>query len=284
MKKLLTVSLFAIMAVSAANADIASTKYVGDQITATAGALSSLATTEKGNLVGAINEVKAEITTVSGNSGVWKSDLEQSISDLTDVVDGKAEAATVTALEGRVATAEGDITALETSLSETGTTGQAIAAAKKAGDDAQADLDAYKIEAANTFMDSGEVSAAITSAVIGDNGALKDYVKTEVFTESQNTQDTTLKQYADNKASEAQAAAEATAASALAAYKTSNDTAVAAAKQAGDDAQATASAAVAKSQIGASDAFAVTDECKATDAVCSLVVRAGVAGWEKVSY
>ena len=50
------------------------------------------------------------------------------------------------------------------------------------------------------------------------------------------------------------------------------------------DAQATADAAVAKEQVGIGENFAISDECKAADAVCSLVVRAGVAGWEKIRY
>ena len=207
MKKILTVSLFAMMAVSAANADIASTNYVGDQIKATAGTLNDLTTTAKGNLVGAINEVDANIGTVTfteGGSAKEASNLTEAINlidaklmstsnsltgDITSRInelDGeidainnastgilaqakadaksKADAAQSaaeskvtalqdgavktntdnitamdkaykdadTALGNRLTTAEGDITALETSLSETGTTGKAIADNKKA--------------------------------------------------------------------------------------------------------------------------------------------------------
>lgn len=50
-----------------------------------------------------------------------------------------------TAMDGRMTTAEGKITSIETSLADGGTTEKAIAAAKKAGDDAQADVDALTI-------------------------------------------------------------------------------------------------------------------------------------------
>ena len=168
MKKILTVSLFAMMAVSAANADIASTDYVGKQITATAGTLTDLKTTAKGNLVAAINEVDANVGTVSfeantpmskatnltdaivavnaqinAMSGELLTDLQGSINELAGTVSGMDTAykAADTALGNRLTTAEGDITALETSLSATGTTGKAIADNKKA----IADMDtAYK--------------------------------------------------------------------------------------------------------------------------------------------
>ena len=42
--------------------------------------------------------------------------------------------------------------------------------------------------------------------------------------------------------------------------------------------------AVAKTDIGVGANFTIPDECKAENAVCSLVVRKGVAGWEKVTY
>ena len=99
MKKILTVSLFAMMAVSAANADIASTKYVGDQITATAGTLTELATTEKGNLVDAINELKDDMGTMQGG--------------IADTVDP---------LASRLTTAESNITSLQSDKADKATT------------------------------------------------------------------------------------------------------------------------------------------------------------------
>lgn len=139
----------------------------------------------------------------------------------------------------------------------------AIADAKKAGTDAAAALETYKTdnnaavalkansadvytktEAETKFMDSTEVSTAITNAVTGDEGFLKDYVTDTALTESQTAQDTTLKAYADSVAATAKSGAEATAASALSEYKSTNDAAVAAAKSAADAAQTTADGAV----------------------------------------
>lgn len=61
MKKILTVSLVAMMAVSAARAEIASKAYVDQQD----GQLSQLTTTAKTNLVAAINEVDADVATLN---------------------------------------------------------------------------------------------------------------------------------------------------------------------------------------------------------------------------
>ena len=146
---------------------------------------------------------------------------------------------------------------------------EAIADAKKAGTDAAAALETYKTdnnaavalkansadvytksevytktEADAEFMNSSEVSTAITNAVTGDEGFLKDYVTKTALEGSQTAQDTTLKAYADSVAATAKSGAEATAASALSEYKSTNDAAVAAAKSAADAAQATADGAV----------------------------------------
>ena len=145
----------------------------------------------------------------------------------------------------------------------------AIADAKKAGTDAAAALETYKTdnnaavalkansadvytksevytktEADAEFMNSSEVSTAITNAVTGDEGFLKDYVTKTALEGSQTAQDTTLKAYADSVAATAKSGAEATAASALSEYKSTNDAAVAAAKSAADAAKATADGAV----------------------------------------
>ena len=150
----------------------------------------------------------------------------------------------------------------------------AIADAKKAGTDAAAALETYKTdnnaalelkansadvytktEAETKFMDSTEVSTAITNAVTGDEGFLKDYVTDTALTESQTAQDTTLKAYADSVAATAKSGAEATAASALSEYKSTNDAAVAAAKSAADAAQTTADGAVS---VNATQATAIS--------------------------
>ena len=202
MKKILTVSLFAMMAVSAANADIASTDYVGKQITATAGTLTDLKTTAKGNLVAAINEVDANVGTVSfeantpmskatnltdaivavnaqinAMSGELLTDLQGSINELAGTVSGMDTAykAADTALGNRLTTAEGDITALETSLSATGTTGKAIADNKKAIADMDTAYKAADTAIKNTIgtVDEGKtvvemISEAQTNATYDD--------------------------------------------------------------------------------------------------------------------
>lgn len=163
---------------------------------------------------------------------------------------------------------------------------EAIADAKKAGTDAAAALETYKTDnnaavalKANSadvytksevytktqadaeFMNSSEVNDAISSAVTGENGALKDYAKvTDLNATNQNVTANTnaisainneqtgilalAKADATSKANAAQSAAEATAASALSAYQTTNDAAVEAAKSAADAAKATADGAV----------------------------------------
>ena len=163
---------------------------------------------------------------------------------------------------------------------------EAIADAKKAGTDVAAALETYKTDnnaavalKANSadvytksevytktqadaeFMNSSEVNDAISSAVTGENGALKDYAKvTDLNATNQNVTANTnaisainneqtgilalAKADATSKANAAQSAAEATAASALSAYQTTNDAAVEAAKSAADAAKATADGAV----------------------------------------
>ena len=231
MKKILTVSLFAMMAVSAANADIASTAYVETAKTAAISAAATDATskanaakeaaisaaasdaTSKANQAKAdaiaaipavdstfskdsnnaatskaiagyisselgvlngqqsaindsIGELKADIAAINNETtGILaqakadaksKADAAQSAAEskVTALQNGavktntdnitamdKAYKDADTALGNRLTTAEGDITALETSLSATGTTGKAIADNKKA----IADMDtAYK--------------------------------------------------------------------------------------------------------------------------------------------
>lgn len=80
MKKILTVSLFAMMAVSAANADIASTKYVTDRTGTTA----NLTTTAK-ELTGAVNELKTKLDTVAGTGeGSVSDQIDSALANYTD--------------------------------------------------------------------------------------------------------------------------------------------------------------------------------------------------------
>lgn len=76
--------------------------------------------------------------------------------------DGIATSGNLEALGARVTTAEGDIDKLEASLAEGGDTAKAIAAAKAAGDGAQADVDALELKV-------GEVAEGKTVVgLIGD--------------------------------------------------------------------------------------------------------------------
>ena len=147
MKKILTVSLFAMMAVSAANADIASTKYVDD-----------IAKTKQASLGFTPENVANKVT-----------DIPVDTNDLTDAQYPSAKAMvsyvgeelqtmqggiadTIDPLTSRVTTAEGNITSLQS--------------------DKANKSDVYtKTEADTEFMDSSEVSTAISNVV-------KDYSTT----------------------------------------------------------------------------------------------------------
>ena len=286
MKKILTVSLFAIMAVSAANAEIASVEYVGKQT----GALTDLQTTAKANLVGAINEVKAEVGTVSTTNGNLISAVEQAVSDLEDAVDTKFESYTTTTdMTNAIATAKSEaITAAENdakkyidedeltaSQNAQNTTLQTYADNKASAAQTAAEKTASDaLSAAKTELE-GKITNASSGASTALAEALQNYTTTTDMTAAIAT---------------AKSGAETTAANALAAYKSTNDAAVAAAQKAGDDAQATADTKQDKStsmSIGAANG-AWTDLTKATGysttGTHSLVLKDGTISWEKVSY
>ena len=196
MKKLLTVSLVAMMAVSAARADIASTDYVTDR-TGDVAASTYVSGLANKTLTGAVSDLDSRVTAVKGtaDAAATAADLtalqgtvstnkaaadqtQASLEALAETVAGIntaykaadttltnkfgdlgektvqayvddktkdiASSGTVSALASRVDTAKTDIDGLQASLAEGGATATAIAAAKKAGDDAQGDLDAYK--------------------------------------------------------------------------------------------------------------------------------------------
>ena len=219
MKKILTVSLFAIMAVSAANAEIASTKYVGDQM--------NLA--EKiANKVTVVNAESTDATYPSAKAvqtalANVKEELSGGVGDLSTTVDG---------LVGDVATIQGQ-------LSATGTTGKAIAAAQTQADkgvadaataqaaaeaaqaDANANADAIsKLD--TTYVSETEIAAytntagmnsaiatAKSEAIAEAANAAKIYIDADELSASQTAQTTELQTYAETKASAAQTAAEA---------------------------------------------------------------------------
>ena len=99
MKKIFTASLVAMMAVTAANADIASTGYVNQR---TGENLTGFAA-EKGNLNEAVNALKTELGTVSGTAGaaVTKSELQTAKDDLQAAINtekGRIDAADLAAV------------------------------------------------------------------------------------------------------------------------------------------------------------------------------------------
>ena len=99
MKKIFTASLVAMMAVTAANADIASTGYVNQR---TGENLTGFAA-EKGNLNEAVNALKTELGTVSGTAGaaVTKSELQTAKDDLQTAINtekGRIDAADLAAV------------------------------------------------------------------------------------------------------------------------------------------------------------------------------------------
>lgn len=114
MKKILTVSLVAMMAVSAAHADLASTAYVDTVAAAEAGAVNKTLTENYSTTA----QMNAAIGTAVSNATGDNS-----------------------ALAGRVTTAEGKIATLEASVGADGTTTKAIEAAQSAADAAQATAD-----------------------------------------------------------------------------------------------------------------------------------------------
>ncbi|MBQ4130288.1 MAG: hypothetical protein IJD69_02840 [Alphaproteobacteria bacterium] len=101
MKKMFAASLVAIMAVSAANAEIASVSYTDKAITEKTGDISTLETSAKSNLTAAVNELAGKITETGSDAtdaiDAAKTELQGSIDDLADVVDGKQDALGYTA-------------------------------------------------------------------------------------------------------------------------------------------------------------------------------------------
>ena len=148
MKKILTASLVAMMAVTAARAEIASTKYVDD---ADKVITDSIGTVPEGKtVVGMIGEAQTAATyddtevrgLISDNAEAieadekaladYKTEMVTTVSGLNTAISNEATARSDadTALDGR-------IDALEASNAEGGANAAAIAEAKKAGTDAQ---------------------------------------------------------------------------------------------------------------------------------------------------
>ena len=195
MKKILTASLVAMMAVTAANANIASTKYVDDRT----GTLSGFVQ-ENTNLTTAVNSLAA---TVSTNAGAASDAANQALTDAkayTDALANGAVADNTAAIAGMdlasvgadgsyiktVSQADGKVTAVaeaadatptedSTKMVTSGGVYEAIEAAKTAASGANSELagrvDANEdaISALNTEQDAqdGKISALETSLASG---------------------------------------------------------------------------------------------------------------------
>ena len=139
MKKIITASLVAMMAVTAAHADIASTDYV----TTRTGTVSfdSGAAKGKTDLTEAIKAVDAALGTTTGNAAT-KSELQIAQETLQADIDKKVATETYNTFVQTQATKDSGqdskITALEASLGENGDTAKAIATAQLTADGAVA--------------------------------------------------------------------------------------------------------------------------------------------------
>lgn len=120
MKKILTASLVAMMAVTAANADIASTKYVSDQTGSTvafkAGDFGTGIAKDATNLKAAVTAISDAVAGLSGNgTGSVGDQIDTKIDTFEeDVIGTVTEGKTVTEMiSDAQAAAEGKVTALE---------------------------------------------------------------------------------------------------------------------------------------------------------------------------
>lgn len=298
MKKILTVSLFAIMAVSAANADIASTDYVGTQMNLAEKIANKVTIVDQNSVDEKYPSAKAVYTAIKTQVDALgdnvDANIEVQLGNVTDQIDE----------------ASGKIQTLENALKADGTTGKAIAdnaAAISAMDAAYKEADTTTLNSAKAYADglatnydaAGSAAQALTGAKAYTdtlaNGAVKD--NTDAISAINNTSTGILaqaKSYADTKASEAEGSASKVAGD-LADYISTNNTAVqkaqADATQALSDANTksaqalTDAKAFTTAQIEALGKLATVDTACATGVTdCALVIRSGEIKWEKVSY
>ena len=169
MKKILTVSLVAMMAVSAARADIASVEYVTNNYTTTENMTTAISTAKSEAISAAAADAAKYIdaTELKDSQEAQDVELKKYVDDAVDGLSGTGGA--ITALDTRVTTAEGEIDELQTSLAAGGATANAIAEAKKAGTDAASALDAYKTTVTNTLKEystTAQMNTAIANNAV----------------------------------------------------------------------------------------------------------------------
>ena len=269
MKKILTVSLFAMMAVSAANADIASTKYVTDR-TGTVSFTADGFAKDASNLTEAINLIDS---TLKSTSNTLTEDITKDINELKgDVAAIEGSAAMTSGITSdKVATYDG-YSAL-------------ITAAKKAGDDAQKTADgavtvngqqATAISANTTAINTlkgeanveGSVKKSIADAITAAN--LSQYATTSAM-------NTELGKKQNNLSADQLTAVNSGITSDKVATYDGYSALITAAKKAGDDAQKTADGAVT---VNGQQATAISAN---TTAINTLKGEANVEGSVKKS-
>ena len=256
MKKILTVSLFAIMAVSAANAEIASTRYVTDRT----------GDTQTLNIIGTNEAKPASLTEGVNQLNVYIRDQLAEVEEgAGDMVDGVAN----------------DLAAYIQSNNT------AVEAAQAAADKAQGEVDALEGVVAQQNTDLTAAIATAKSEAIADaktetttqvnalaNGAVK--TNTESIAAINNETSGILaqaKSYADQKAGEASGSASQVA-NDLATYIGTNNTAVAAAqtqadKGVADAAKAQAAADKAQGEVDALEGVVAQQNTDLTGAIAT---------------
>ncbi|MBR1953616.1 MAG: hypothetical protein IKA25_00895 [Alphaproteobacteria bacterium] len=291
MKKILTVSLFAMMAVSAANAEIASTDYVGKQLQpySTTAQMQSYVSGElavvNGNntaLSGRVDTLESVVTAEGGVQDAVEA-IEKALAD--DGATGKAIADNTAAITAMDAAYKAADAALETSLKSYADTAEAdaIAAAKTAGDaayDSKGSAAAAQSAAEATAADAlaaakteleGKITQASTGASTALTEALEDYSTTEEMNSAIASADTAL----ETKVTNAYKAADTALETSLKSYAdTAEADAIAAAKTAGDAAYDSKGSAAAAQSAAVSAAKTAAD---ATYQVKSSALSVGAA-------
>ncbi len=276
MKKLLTVSLLAIMSVSAANAKIASTEYmekVAGATLATDGIIADLQTTSK-KLVPAINEVKG-----TADSALSKANAN------AQTLQSMATSETVSGIDTRLNAAEGEIDALQTAMGTTTDVTADIAAAKKAGTDAATAVEALEDGqvATNTTNITNLTTTKLNASEVSEAGTVGQLVTTMLGTTAGGLTSEI------NAAKGAAAAAQETADDAATAVEALEDGQVATnttnitnlTNAVNDQTNGLATKAT-KAELGINGTLTVPTECQGAGKECALVIINGVAEWQVV--
>lgn len=143
-------------------------KTVEEAIGETGSIAEDIAAAKQEAIEAAAADATSKANTAEANAKAHADDLADANKALID-----ANAGEITALKGRMDTAEGDIDNLQASLAEGGATANAIAAAKKAGDDAQADVDALELRVGTNETNIGSQGDRIAAleGKVGDGFA-----------------------------------------------------------------------------------------------------------------